>query len=58
MSSKDEEDSIALTSQAAKKHSAYSLGDEEPWSPTVHLGKAQVQRVISVQGGNKAPSIV
>jgi hypothetical protein len=41
----DDEDTIALTSQAAKKHSAYSIGDDDPWSPSI-AGKARVERCL------------
>jgi hypothetical protein len=56
--SRDEEDTIALTSQAAKKHSAYSLGDDEPWSPTFGGKTTHVERVVIVQGGKGVEAMV
>lgn len=46
-----ESDTIALTdrSQPNKKTSIYSMRSDDPWSPTVVVGRADVQRVISVQ---------
>jgi hypothetical protein len=52
--SRDEEDMVALTAQAAKKHSAYSLGDDELWSPTVGGKPTHLERVVIVQGGKGA----
>jgi len=45
-----EDDTIALTSQATGKGTVYSVS-EDPWSPTVTFGQANVQRVVSIQGG-------
>ncbi|CAO2652389.1 Nn.00g006720.m01.CDS01 [Neocucurbitaria sp. VM-36] len=55
-----ESDTIALTSQAGKKTSLYSIRSDDPWSPTVVVGTANVQRVMSAQmingRGSPAPS--
>lgn len=46
-----EEDTIALTSRnESHKHSVNSAESEDPWSPTVY-GQANIQRVLTVQGG-------
>lgn len=51
--SSDEEDTIALTSRATKTESVHSRVDDDPWSPTVTYGQANVQRVVvSIQGGS------
>ncbi|KAF1844212.1 uncharacterized protein K460DRAFT_388086 [Cucurbitaria berberidis CBS 394.84] len=42
-------ETIALASQAGNKTSMQSIRSDDPWSPTVVLGEANVQRVISVQ---------
>jgi hypothetical protein len=44
-----EEDNIALTSLSAKHMSMYSVRSDEPWSPTIEVGKAEAQRMINVQ---------
>lgn len=55
-------DTIALTSEGWKKTSMYSIRSDDAWSPTVVVGKADVQRVTSVQiidgRGIAAPSRV
>ncbi|KAF2828144.1 integral membrane protein [Ophiobolus disseminans] len=51
-SKSSEEDTIALTSRgtASKKASVCSVESEDPWSPAEY-GRANVQRVLTVQGG-------
>ncbi|KAF1947433.1 hypothetical protein EJ02DRAFT_89766 [Clathrospora elynae] len=49
--SADEEDGIALTSQAANnKTSMHSIRDDDPWSPTVFTGTVNVQKMVVVKG--------
>ncbi|KAH8708461.1 hypothetical protein GQ44DRAFT_752789 [Phaeosphaeriaceae sp. PMI808] len=43
-----DEDSVALTLRAGKKKSMYSLGTEDPWSPTTSFAKRRDQRAFAV----------
>lgn len=56
--SSNEEDTIALTSQGTTKAITYRFERQDPWSPTVSFGKANVQRVVSIQGGTPKMSRV
>ncbi|KAH7389802.1 hypothetical protein BKA66DRAFT_414475 [Pyrenochaeta sp. MPI-SDFR-AT-0127] len=50
-------DTIALTSRQSsmgKKTSMYSVRSDDPWSPTVVVGGADVQKVISIGKGSRA----
>lgn len=51
-------DTIALTSNPGSETSMHSIRSDGPWSPTVFVGQASVQRVMNVQMINGRGSLV